>query len=77
MRDIKGVACGNVYRICVGRPTVGRRGVGGRRSEIKYKEDILYTKRMSKVFFILPTCLMVLITNCISSSSEALDCRES
>ena len=26
---------------------------GGRRSEIKYKEDILYTKRMSKV---LPTC---------------------
>ena len=73
MRDIKGVACGNVYRICVGRPTVGRRG-GGRRSEIKYKEDILYTKRMSKV---LPTCLTVLITNCISSSSEALDCRES
>ena len=49
-------------------------GPGGRRSEIKYKEDILYTKRMSKV---LPTCLMVLITNCISSSSEALDCRES
>ena len=47
---------------------------GGRRSEIKYKEDILYTKRMSKV---LPTCLTVLITNCISSSSEALDCRES
>ena len=74
MHDIKGVACGNVYRICVGRPTVGRRGVGGRRSEIKYKEDILYTKRMSKV---LPTCLTVLITNCISSSSEALDCRES
>ena len=54
----------------------GGRG-GGRRSRIKSKEDILYTKRMSKVFFILPTCLMVLITNCISTSSEALDCRES
>ena len=26
-------------------------GGGGRRSEIKYKEDILYTKRMPKVFF--------------------------
>ena len=49
MHDIKGVACGNVYRICVGRPTVGRRG--GRRSKIKSKEDILYTKRMSKVLF--------------------------
>ena len=47
---------------------------GGRRSKIKSKEDILYTKRMSKV---LPTCLTVLITNCNSSSSEGLDCRES
>ena len=53
---------------------LGEGGGDGQRSRIKSKEHILYTKRMSKV---LPTCLMVLITNCISSSSEALDCRES